>query len=77
MKRKLEINWKIALLFLFVVGGIYFIMSALLRLTHPFLATLGILLLLFVGDAFAREADYRLKIKRRDRERSKREGGEA
>lgn len=69
MKRKLEINWKKALLFLFVVGGIYFIVSVLLRLSHPFLITLGVLLLLFVGDALAQEADYRLKIKRRDRDR--------
>ncbi len=56
MRVKTKINWKLTLLFLVVTGGLIF-------LTHSFLMSLGILLLLFVGDHFAQEFDERRKRK--------------
>lgn len=56
MRIKTKINWKLAILFLVVTGGLIFI-------THSFLMSLGILLLLFVGDHFAQEFDERRKRK--------------
>ena len=61
MKQKIDIDWKKAVVFLVVTGGIYYIARALIHLEHPFLMTLGILLLLFIGDYFAQVLDSRFK----------------
>lgn len=50
--------WKKVLLFLVIMGGIYFI-------TESFLVSLGIMLLLFVADALLWEYEENQKIKRR------------
>jgi len=59
---KVIFNPKHILLFLVICGG-------LIYLTRSFLMSLGILLLLFVGDNFAQEIDRRRAIKERDRQR--------
>lgn len=61
MKQKIDIDWKKAAVFLIVTGGIYYIARGLIHLVHPFLMTLGILLLLFVGDYFAQVLDRKLR----------------
>lgn len=65
MKQKLNIDWIKALIFFIVCGGLYYIMDHLLHLAHPSLMILGVLLLLFVGDHFAAEIDYRRSLKKR------------
>ncbi len=54
-----QIDWKKALVFLIVIGGLIYITKGLLGMTttNSFLATLGILLILFVGDNFAQKID--------------------
>jgi len=54
-----NIDWKKALVFLIVVGGLIFITKVELGMTalNSFLTTLGILLILFVGDNFAQKID--------------------
>ena len=54
-----NIDWKKALVFLIVIGGLIYITKAELRMTttNSFLTTLGILLLLFIGDNFAQKID--------------------
>ncbi len=65
---KVHIDWKKALVFLIVAGGLIYITRMLgFSSTGSLLMTLGILLLLFVGDHFAQEIDDYLKRKRRDR----------
>ena len=56
---KQNIDWKKGLVFLIVVGGLIYITKAELGMTNTnsFLTTLGVLLLLFVGDHFAQELD--------------------
>lgn len=65
---KLDIDWKKALLFLIVVGGLIYITRVVLHLTltNSFLTTLGIILVLFVGDHFAQELDERKRKKKRE-----------
>ena len=52
-----QIDWKKALVFLIVIGGLIYITKAELGMTNlnSFLTTLGILLILFVGDNFAQK----------------------
>ena len=47
-----NIDWKKAVVFLIVIGGLIYITKAELGMTttNSFLTTLGILLLLFIGD---------------------------
>ena len=54
-----NIDWKKALVFLIVIGGLIYITKAELGMTttNSFLSTLGILLLLFIGDNFAQKID--------------------
>lgn len=54
-----NIDWKKALVFLIVIGGLIYITKAELGMTttNSFLTTLGILLLLFIGDNFAQKID--------------------
>ena len=54
-----QIDWKKALVFLIVIGGLIYITKAELGMTNlnSFLTTLGILLILFVGDNFAQKID--------------------
>lgn len=51
------------MVFLIVVGGLIYITKAELGMTNTnsFLTTLGVLLLLFVGDHFAQKLDEWLK----------------
>lgn len=67
---KLNIDWKKALVFLIVVGGLIYITRVALgmTLTNSFLTTLGVLLLLFVGDHYAQEIDDWLKRHKRNQE---------
>ena len=64
---KQNIDWKKGLVFLIVVGGLIYITKAELGMTNTnsFLTTLGVLLLLFVGDHFAQEIDSK---RRRNKE---------
>ncbi|HCN52899.1 MAG: transporter [Prevotella sp.] len=55
---KQKIDWKMFFLFLVVCGGLYI-------LTHSFFMSLGILLLLFVGENFYNE--YRDRHRRKDK----------
>ena len=67
---KVHIDWKKALVFLFVTGGLVFIMRMLgFTSLGSLLMTLGVLLLLFVGDHYAQEIDYYL-YKRKKREKN-------
>ncbi len=52
-----NIDWKKAVVFLIVIGGLIYITKAELGMTttNSFLTTLGILLLLFIGDNFAQK----------------------
>ena len=54
-----NIDWKKALVFLIVVGGLIYITKAELGMTNTnsFLTTLGVLLILFIGDNFAQKTD--------------------
>ena len=54
-----NIDWKKALVFLIVVGGLIYITNAELGMTNTnsFLTTLGVLLILFIGDNFAQKID--------------------
>ena len=58
-KQMAGIDWKKALVFLVVIGGLIYITKAELGMTttNSFLTTLGILLLLFIGDNFAQKID--------------------
>ncbi len=58
-----NIDWKKALVFLIVIGGLVYITKGLLGMTttNSFLTTLGILLILFVGDNFAQKIDNERK----------------
>lgn len=61
-----SIDWKKGLVFLIVIGGLIYITKVELGMTttNSFLATLGILLILFVGDHYAQVLDEWLKRKR-------------
>ena len=54
-----NIDWIKALVFLIVVGGLIYITKAELGMTNTnsFLTTLGVLLILFIGDNFAQKID--------------------
>ena len=54
-----NIDWQKALVFLIVVGGLIYITKAELGMTNTnsFLTTLGVLLILFIGDNFAQKID--------------------
>lgn len=60
---KTNIDWKKALVFFIVVGGLIFITKVELGFTttNSFLTTLGVLLILFVGDHFAQQIDDKMK----------------
>ncbi len=58
---KQKIVWKKALLFLVIMGGLYYI-------TSSFLISLGIILILFVIDALLWEWEENRKIKQRKRD---------
>lgn len=66
---KVNFNFWHILLFVVICGGLVY-------LTHSFLMSLGILLLLFVGDNFAQEIDRRRAIKERDRQREEQQGSQ-
>lgn len=61
-----SIDWKKGLVFLIVIGGLIYITKVELGMTttNSFLATLGVLLILFVGDHYAQVLDEWLKRKR-------------
>lgn len=61
-----NIDWKKALVFLIVIGGLIYITKAELGMTttNSFLTTLGILLLLFIGDNFAQKIDDNRKCRK-------------
>ena len=67
---KSNIDWKKTLVFLIVIGGLIFITKVELGMTatNSFLTTLGVLLILFVGDHFAQEIDYKIKERKRRQE---------
>ena len=67
---KTNIDWKKAIVFLIVIGGLIYITKVELGMTslNSFLTTLGILLILFVGDHFAQEIDDRIKRKQREKD---------
>ena len=60
---KMNFDRKKALVFLIVIGGLICITKLGLGMTalNSFLATLGVLLILFVGDNFAQQIDNWLK----------------
>ena len=60
---KMNFDRKKALVFLIVIGGLIYITKVGLGMTalNSFLATLGVLLILFVGDNFAQQIDNWLK----------------
>lgn len=64
---KQNFDRKKALVFLIVTGGLIYITKVGLGMsaTNSFLTTLGVLLLLFVGDHFAQEMDEWLKRRKR------------
>lgn len=53
---KYKFNWKRFLLYFIVIAGIYYIATFVVP-EHPFLMTLGVILLLFVADYFLKEYD--------------------
>ncbi|MGI6243420.1 MAG: hypothetical protein ACOYJK_07820 [Prevotella sp.] len=57
MKPKLYLDWKKALIFLFVSAGLIYI-------TKSILMSIGIVLLLFVVDSLLADWEYRRKTKR-------------
>jgi len=61
---KVQINWKLAILFLIITFGLYLI-------TGSFFMSLGILLLLFIGDHYAQQ----LENKRKEMKKKKQEDG--
>ena len=65
-----NIDWKKALVFLIVIGGLVYITKAELGMTttNSFLTTLGILLLLFIGDNFAQKIDDERKRRKLENE---------
>ena len=65
---KASFDWKKALVFLIAIGGLIYITKAELGMTtlNSFLTTLGILLILFVGDHFAQQIDEWLKERKRN-----------
>ena len=60
---KMNFDRKKALVFLIVIAGLIYITKLGLGMTalNSFLATLGVLLILFVGDNFAQQIDNWLK----------------
>ena len=68
---KTNIDWKKAIVFLIVIGGLIYITKVELGMTslNSFLATLGVLLLLFIGDHFAQVIDEKIKEKQREKNR--------
>lgn len=65
-----NIDWKKALVFLIVIGGLIYITKVGLGMAalNSFLATLGVLLILFVGDNFAQQIDNWLKRRKMNQE---------
>ena len=59
---KAKFDWKKTLLFVIVTGG-------LMLITKSFLMTLGILLLLLLGDHFAQQMDRDRRDKHRDEQK--------
>ncbi len=61
------IDWKKTIVFLIVIGGLMYITRVALAMStlNSFLTTLGVLLILFVGDHFAQEADDWQKRRKR------------
>lgn len=68
-----NIDWKKALVFLVVTGGLIFITKVGLGMAtfNSFLATLGILLILLVGDNFAQKIDNERRRRQLDEEAEK------
>ncbi len=69
---KIDIDWKKALVFFIVIIGVYYIVAGIFGVTHPFLMTLGIVFLLFVGDQTAANIDYWRGVKKRHKEEEER-----
>lgn len=67
---KMNFDRKKALVFLIVIGGLIYITKVGLGMTvlNSFLATLGVLLILFVGDNFAQQIDNWLKRRKMKQE---------
>ena len=67
---KMNFDRKKALVFLIVIGGLIYITKVRLGMTalNSFLATLGVLLILFVGDNFAQQIDNWLKRRKMNQE---------
>ena len=67
---KMNFDRKKALVFLIVIGGLIYITKVVLGMTalNSFLATLGVLLILFVGDNFAQQIDNWLKRRKMKQE---------
>ncbi len=63
------VDWKKTVVFLIVVGGLIYITRVALAMSTlgSFLTTLGVLLILFVGDHFAQEIDDWLKRRKRQK----------
>lgn len=64
---KTNLDWKKATVFAIVIAGLLFITKHLLGMTtlNSFLSTLGVMLILFVGDNFAQRIDENIKEKKR------------
>ena len=67
---KMNFDRKKALVFLIVIGGLIYTTKVGLGMTtlNSFLATLGVLLILFVGDNFAQQIDNWLKRRKMNQE---------
>ena len=67
---KMNFDRKKALVFLIVIGGLIYITKVGLGMTalNSFLATLGVLLILFVGDNFVQQIDNWLKRRKMNQE---------
>ena len=67
---KMNFDRKKALVFLIVIGGLIYFTKVGLGMTalNSFLATLGVLLILFVGDNFAQQIDNWLKRRKMKQE---------
>ena len=67
---KMNFDRKKALVFLIVIGGLIYITKVGLGMTalNSFLATLGVLLILFVGDNFAQQIDNWLRRRKMNQE---------
>ena len=67
---KMNFDRKKALVFLIVIGGLINITKVGLGMTalNSFLATLGVLLILYVGDNFAQQIDNWLKRRKMKQE---------